>query len=218
VPRSGDALGGRRPSDYGMNTLDEASRRAAIVDQPAKPTSSAMQQIARGSAWMIAARWSMRGIGLISTIILARLLEPTDFGVVAMAMVAVGFIRVFSEAGQDLAVIRHPNPTAEHFDTAWTMSVCAGFIVALVLVAIAPLAGWYYHEPRVVPVIRFIAIVPLVEGFINVGTVAGFQRALSFLITDYPQPWTYGTKQEHMAVSVGLGDGAQQGSVSKGPQ
>jgi hypothetical protein len=45
------------------------------------------------------------------------------------------------------------------------------------------------------------------------------KRAIkSFLITDYPQPWTYGTKQEHMAVSVGLGDGAQQGSVSKGPQ
>jgi hypothetical protein len=38
------------------------------------------------------------------------------------------------------------------------------------------------------------------------------------LITDYPQPFTYGTKQEHMAVSVGLDDSAQQGSVSKGPQ
>jgi hypothetical protein len=39
-----------------------------------------------------------------------------------------------------------------------------------------------------------------------------------YLITDYPQPFTHGTKQEHMAVSAGLDDGAQQGSVSKGPQ
>jgi hypothetical protein len=39
-----------------------------------------------------------------------------------------------------------------------------------------------------------------------------------YLIIDYPQPFTHGTEQEHMAVSAGLDDGAQQGSVSKGPQ
>jgi hypothetical protein len=38
------------------------------------------------------------------------------------------------------------------------------------------------------------------------------------LIIDYSQPWMNGTKQEHVVVCVGLGDGAQQGSVSKGPQ
>ncbi|MGC2414133.1 MAG: lipopolysaccharide biosynthesis protein, partial [Stellaceae bacterium] len=102
------------------------------------------------------------------------------FGIVAMAMVAMGLIRVFSTSGQDLAVIRHPNPTAEHFDTAWTMSVCAGCLVALVLVAIAPLAGWYYHDPRVVPVIRFLALAPLLDGLTNIGAVAGFRRSLMF--------------------------------------
>lgn len=139
-----------------------------------------LQSIVRGSAWTIATRWSVRGIGLINTVILARLLRPTDFGIVAMATVAMGLIRVFSEAGQDLAVIRHANPTAEHFDTAWTMSVCGGVIVALVLVAIAPLAGWYFHEPRVVPVLRFIALAPLIDGFANIGAVAGFRRSLLF--------------------------------------
>jgi lipopolysaccharide exporter len=163
-----------------MITPDEAIRRPAVIDGPALSTASLIGQIARGSGWTIGARWSVRAIGLISTIILARLLEPTDFGVVAMGMVAVGFISVFSEAGQNLAVIRHPNPTAEHFDTAWTVSVCGGIIVALILVVIAPLVGWYYHEPRVVPVIRFLAIAPLVEGFTNVGAVAGFQRSLLF--------------------------------------
>jgi hypothetical protein len=39
-----------------------------------------------------------------------------------------------------------------------------------------------------------------------------------FLITDYPQPLFVGTKQEHVVVSAGWNDGAQQGSVSKGPQ
>ena len=44
----------------------------------------------RGSAWMIAMRWAIRLTGLISTIILARLLTPEDFGVVAIAMIVVG--------------------------------------------------------------------------------------------------------------------------------
>src|SRR6266566_2103818 len=141
-----------------INIPNGAPRLANAIDGADTSTASVMGQIARGSGWTIAARWSVRGIGLISTIILARLLDPADFGVVAMAMVVVGFISVFSQAGQNSAVIRHANPTAEHFDTAWTMSVCGGVIVAVVLFAIAPLAGSYYHEPRVVPVIRFLAI------------------------------------------------------------
>ena len=43
----------------------------------------------RGAAWMVAMRWCVRLIGLVSTVILARLLTPSDFGVIAMAMVFV---------------------------------------------------------------------------------------------------------------------------------
>jgi lipopolysaccharide exporter len=162
-----------------MSISDEIDRPPVPIAEPALSTSP-LRQIARGSMWMVAARWGLRGVGLISTIVLARLLRPADFGVVAMAMVAMGFVRVFAETGQDLAVIRHANPTAEHFDTAWTMSVCAGFLVGLALIASAPLAGWYYHEPRVVPVIRMLALAPVIEGFNNVGVVAGFRRNLDF--------------------------------------
>ena len=50
-------------------------------------------------------RWAIRGIGLLSTIILARLLAPDDFGVVAMAMVAVALLQSFSQSGVDLALL-----------------------------------------------------------------------------------------------------------------
>ena len=120
-------------------------------------------------------------MGLINTVVLARLLAPSDFGMVAMAMVAQEFIRVFAETGGlDLAVIRHPSPTAEHYDTAWTMSVCAGVVTALALVAIAPVAEWYFHEPRVVRLIWFLSLAPLIVGFTNVGVYVGFRRDLEF--------------------------------------
>src|SRR5262249_35425571 len=52
----------------------------------------------------------------------------------------------------------------------------------------------------------------------GVGLVAGEGGIILFLITHYPQPSRYGTKQEHTAVSAGLNDGAQQGAISKGAQ
>jgi O-antigen/teichoic acid export membrane protein len=136
--------------------------------------------MAVGIGWTVAARWGVRGIGLVSMIILARLLSPADFGLVAMGTITVAFVGVFAEAGQDLAIIRHSDPTSEHFDTAWTMSICAGLLVALTLLLIAPIAGRYFHDPRAVPLIRFLALVPLFDGFASVGVVAGFRRDLSF--------------------------------------
>ena len=53
-----------------------------------------------GSVWMIGLRWAIRLTGLVSTIILARLLTPKDFGVVAIAMIVVGLFEMLSETGQ----------------------------------------------------------------------------------------------------------------------
>ncbi len=154
--------------------------QVASTDKRLAAAANPLQSIARGSVWTIATRWCMRGIGLVNTVVLARLLSPGDFGIVAMAIVAWGLLQVFSDTGQTLAIIRHPDPTREHFDTAWTMSVITGLVVALVLVAAAPIAAQYFHEPRLVSVVRFIALAPLIEGFANVAAVAGFRRSLQF--------------------------------------
>ena len=67
---------------------------------------SATHHLVRGSAWMIAARWAMRLIGLASTVILARLLAPDDFGVIAIALIVVGLLETVAYAGVDLALMR----------------------------------------------------------------------------------------------------------------
>jgi O-antigen/teichoic acid export membrane protein len=141
---------------------------------------SPLRRMAQGTVWMVAARWGVRGIGLVSTVILARLLAPADFGLVAMGTVTMGFVQVFAEGGQNLAVIRHADPTPEHYDTAWTMSVGAGLIVALVMVAAAPLASWYFHEPRAARVVAVLALAPLINGFTSAGVDIGFRRDLMF--------------------------------------
>ncbi|MBC7951776.1 MAG: lipopolysaccharide biosynthesis protein [Rhodospirillaceae bacterium] len=142
-----------------------------------------MSEISRslvsGSLWMIGMRWTLRGIGVFSTLILARLLAPEDFGLVAMSMLLVGAVEVFSQTGQALALIRHPDPTREHFNTAWTLTIAMGAAVTLVLWLAAPLAETLFHEPRAVLAVRILSLRALVGGFENIGIVK-FRKDLLF--------------------------------------
>jgi O-antigen/teichoic acid export membrane protein len=140
---------------------------------------SAGQSLLRGSAWMIGARWAMRVIGLASTIVLARLLVPEDFGVVAMALIAVGLLETIAYAGVDLALMRDGADSRDHYDTAWTIQLIQGAILALLLVVLAPLAAAYFKEPRVTAIVQFCGLRALIGGFQNIGVVA-FRKELDF--------------------------------------
>lgn len=128
---------------------------------------------------MIALRWAVRLTGLVSTIILARLLTPADYGIVAIATLILGIIEVFGDAGQVIAIIRHPNPTREHYNAAWTISLMFGFGLALIVLAAAPLTVIYFHEPRSKLVLEILALRTALSGFQNIGTV-NFQRNFQF--------------------------------------
>src|SRR5215469_8360793 len=137
------------------------------------------RQMFTGSVWLIGLRWAVRLTGVISTLVLARLLSPSDFGVVAIAMVIVGMFEVLSWNGQELAIIRHDTPTPDHYNTAWTISALIGVVIAVGIVLVAPLTKNYFHDDRSIAVMRWLAIRPLLSGLENVGTV-DFQRDLRF--------------------------------------
>ena len=142
-----------------------------------KPGSGA--HMLRGSAWMIGLRWALRGIGVISTVVLARLLTPSDFGVVAIAMIVVGLFEMLNENGQGSAIIRHEAPVREHYDTAWTIQMLIGVGIAISLFFVAPLTRYYFHEPRSILVIQCLALRALLGGLQNIGVV-DFRRDLKF--------------------------------------
>jgi O-antigen/teichoic acid export membrane protein len=133
----------------------------------------------RGSAWMIALRWAMRLIGVVSTIILARLLTPKDFGIVAVAMILVGLFEMLNLTGQGLAIVRHEAPTREHYDSAWTVSVVIGTVIAIAILIAAPFTEAYFHEPRAVLVMQCLALRAFLGGLENIGTI-DFSRDLRF--------------------------------------
>ncbi len=137
------------------------------------------RSIVGGIGWTIASRWGIRAIGLINTIILARLLVPQDFGIVAMATLAASLIEVFTETGLSLYLIRQPNPERSYFDSVWSLRVITGFAFGGLIFLAAPLVSIFFNEPLVTPVMQVLAINPILGGLQNTGII-WFRKNMQF--------------------------------------
>jgi len=136
-------------------------------------------KMAAGAAWMVTLKMLDRGIGLLSTLVLARLLVPEDFGIVAMATSVLAFLELLSAFGFDVALIRQADIQRAHYDTAWTLNCLLGVTMAVALVAMAYPAAGYYGNPRVAAVAMVLSLGPLAQAFENIGIV-NFRRDMNF--------------------------------------
>lgn len=132
-----------------------------------------------GSLWMIAMRWAIRGAGLVSTVILARVLTPADFGLVAMASLVLGLLVACSEMGAAQLLLRTRDTDRAAYDTAWTIILIQAVVLALLMYLLAWPASVYFKEPRLVEVMQAVAAGSVLSGFNNIGTVM-FRRDLDF--------------------------------------
>ncbi|XYJ10745.1 lipopolysaccharide biosynthesis protein [Telluria sp. B2] len=133
-----------------------------------------------GAVIMIAMRWIDRLIGITSTFILARILVPDDFGIVAMSSVVVAFADIIFDLGINIALIQRKNPSQAYYNTAWTLRIIQVGCVASFLMILAPFAADYYKDPRVTSAVQIMALSLMVSSFENVGIV-NFQKELRFI-------------------------------------
>ena len=121
----------------------------------------------------------MRVLGLISTLILVRLLAPADFGLLALAASFAQTVDGMMTICTEEAVIRQPSPDRNVYNTAWTLNVIRGLTVtAIVLLSAVPVAR-FFGDQRLVSVMMVIALPPLFDGLSNIGTV-DFRRQMQF--------------------------------------
>lgn len=137
------------------------------------------RQIAKGAAWMMGFKLLDKSVGLISTLVLARVLTPSDFGLVAMAMAVVALLELMGAFGFDSALIQRQHTERKHFDTAWTFNVIFGVCIATLLLVLASPTASFYREPRLELMLPALAAGALIGGFENIGTVA-FRKELDF--------------------------------------
>jgi len=102
-----------------------------------------------------AADFSLR---LASLMVLARLLDPKDFGLVGMVTAITGVLMLFRDFGLSAAAIQHPNVTEDQLSNLFWINVLVGILLGLLLVACAPVVAAFYHEPRLLAVSAVLAL------------------------------------------------------------
>jgi len=135
--------------------------------------------MAKGAGWMTLFTLASRLQGLISMIILARLLVPDDFGIIAMAMSMIAGVELLTAFGFEVVLIQHPDPKAHHFHSAWTMNVILASVAALAAIALAEPIARFFDEPRLTPVMYALSVSAFVNGLENIHVV-WFQKNLEF--------------------------------------
>ncbi len=128
---------------------------------------------------VVSLRWIDRLIGFVSTLILARLLMPEDFGLIAMASIIIGLAEAMLDVGVNVFLIQARNPTSAHYNTGWTVRVIQGFFLFLLLSSVSPFVAQYFGDERVQLVLIGLAFSGWVATFENVGVV-NFQREMRF--------------------------------------
>lgn len=137
------------------------------------------RSIVRGTGWTVGARLTVQGIAVVSTLILARILIPADFGLVALASAFSGALQAISEFSFDVVLIQNQRAGRTEYDTAWTLSVCRNAIVALILLVSAHVIASSFGDPRLEPIVYWLALATAVDGAQNIGIV-DFRKELAF--------------------------------------
>lgn len=128
---------------------------------------------------LIAVRTFQRSIGLISLLILARLLTPSDFAVVALTSLTVHFFNMLSNAGSEQYILQKQVIQSSDLDTAWTLDVLLKSILWLALVLLAPTISTFFNRPELLHTLYASSILLMINALRNPGILL-FKRDLNY--------------------------------------
>jgi len=127
-------------------------------------TTSLTHSAVSGMVWVA---WGSGANALLKVavlVVLTRLLSPVDFGLVAAALVVIGFSLNFSQLGLGPAVVQRPVLEPRHISTAFYASTGLGLLVGAVIWLAAPLIAQFFHMGQLVPVVQGLALVFPIAG------------------------------------------------------
>lgn len=137
------------------------------------------RSVATGAALMVMFKTLSRFLGLISTMILARILVPEDYGLIAMAMSFYVLIEIMAAMGFDVLLIQKDHLEKSDYDSAFSMKLVFYIVLSSLLFIAAPLAANFYEEPRLIDIIHVLSVSMFLTGIENIKMV-DFRRKLEF--------------------------------------
>lgn len=128
-----------------------------------------MKKAIISSLLLVSQRLGENIIGLVSTLILARLLSPQDFGLIASATLIIWLLSTLTDAGTEQYILQKETVSEEELDSAWTLDFILKSIVFLLICAVSPLASYYFGNDDVSLIIISMSVLMVIAAFNNPG-------------------------------------------------
>jgi O-antigen/teichoic acid export membrane protein len=138
--------------------------------------SSVSHRTATASIWTISGKFLARLLDFVSLLVLARLLSPADFGIVAIATSVLVIVEAILDLPLTQALVRIPSPSERMFATAFTLSLMRGTAISLLMIVVAWPMALFYNDPRLFPLVAVISIAPAMRSVISPRMVLFMQR------------------------------------------
>ncbi len=132
-----------------------------------------------GVSWIGALKFFSRGSSIIRTLVIARILSPSQFGVFGIATLILSLVETLTETGINVVLIQKKEKIEDYINTAWIISILRGALIFLVILISAGFVSTFFKSEESRNLLILISFVPLVRGFIN-PAVAKFQKELNF--------------------------------------
>lgn len=126
---------------------------------------SLKHQAVKGVMWSAVERFSVQGIQFILTIIIARLVLPSDYGLIAMLGIFLAIAQVFVDSGFSNALIQKKDRTETDFSTVFYFNIFISIIIYFLLYISAPYISTFYKEPELSSVTRWIGLNIIISSF-----------------------------------------------------
>jgi len=159
--------------------VETPERIEVTAPATASPPAASDSAIVRALAWTGGSKWATQLLTWASTIVVARILSPSDYGLFGMAMVYLGLISLISEFGLGQAVVILREMSREHIAQIHTLSVAFGALLFAVSWTLAHPVGRFFHTSKLAPVIAVMSVSFLISGA-QVVPDALLQRGLRF--------------------------------------
>ncbi len=180
LPRPDEVVDGVDGVD-GVEDVGDLADVADVGDVTGDPGSTVVS--ARGLAsptrWMVAGRVVTQASRLVVSVILANLLGPEAFGVVAVAMTTIVLLEIAKNLGTGAAVIQRPQVDRVLLDSVFYLNIAMGLLAAGIMVAAAPAIAAFFGSADATAVVRALAVVLAIGGVTQVHH-ALLRRAMRF--------------------------------------
>jgi len=116
-------------------------------------------------SWASASQFGRQLVQYTTTLILVGLLNPKDFGLMALALIVIGFLEIFKDLGTGVAIIQRPKPSKELLSSIFWVNIIAGCVVTLLIFLSADLVAAFFNTENLQDILRVLSISFFISSF-----------------------------------------------------